>query len=545
MLKKSILILMVILTITTLLVYGHDEKSFVDVKTTDWYYENLQLLSNKSIVQGNEKGYFMPNDTVMYNQYLKMMVVALTKEALTAKPGEKWDSPYVEKAYELALIADNKKDYNTPISRYEMAQIALKGLSVLKEENVKDYERFKSIITDFKMVPVQYRDSVLEAYAKGLITGYSDGTFGGEKTIKRCESVAVIARLLDKSQRVLPKDTPVEENKPGNIIEEILKGGGADDFFAVVANPTSKSYQALLKENSISIDIPKNSFGLDEEKVFLIPISDNITFSLESIEYKSIVNHFYKEGVIAEKKAKKGELLSFSTYLAESAPQMRIVGVPEWYMSLGVWYCAYDGKGDSDVVYVGAASALNPIKNNINIESLSVAAAISTALERETPELPTHMTPEDLLWTPYVYWRTVTDALTLIANNELGEYQYTQVQFPCYSVHACGEALFPELAHPELDTTYFVWPDAVLTSGVNYGGENCIMQPSDYGNSVIWDVLESKDNPDKKSGFVIVKVSSEYTLEKPVTYKVEWEADMYQDLQSPFQYHLKGLTKID
>ena len=97
-----------------------------------------------------------------------------------------------------------------------MARVALEGLIILKEEEARDYKKYETDIKDYENIPLEYKEVVLKAYSKGLITGYTDGTFGGEKTMRRSESVAVIARLIDKTLRVLPGDgkMPVEEEKP-------------------------------------------------------------------------------------------------------------------------------------------------------------------------------------------------------------------------------------------------------------------------------------------------------------------------------------------
>lgn len=544
MLKKVAVVLIVTLSITGIFAYA-DNSSFKDVKEKDWYYENLMFLAKKDIVQGNDKGYFMPNETVKYNQYLKMVVVALTGETMETNSGEKWDKPYIDKAYDLNLIPDKAADYNIPINRYEMAEIALKGLTVLKEEDVQDFKKYENTIKDYKDVPTDYSEIVLKTFSKGIITGYADGTFGGEKSIRRSESVAVVARLLDKNQRVLPKDIIMEKVNENNIVENILDNAGKRDIFAIVSNPNSKTYQALLEEESIQIDTPEDSFGLADERVFIIPISEEVTIKLENVDYNSTLNYFYRPEIVVEKEGKKGEVLYFDTYLPEGIPQMRVIVVPQYEIRLGAWYCQYDGEGTGDVVYISDTSAFQPIKNNSNIESLSVAATVTAILSKQTSEISEYITPEKILWKPEIYWDTIVEALTLIADKESGMFEWTSVEFPCQAVHKCGEALFPELSHPILEEEFFIWPDENHTSGINYGFENCIMYPADYGNIVAWKVLESKDNSDNKSGYVVVEAYSKYHLEKPVIYKVNWEADIYQDMMSPFQYHLVGLTKLE
>lgn len=41
-----------------------------------------------------------------------------------------------------------------------------------------------------------YKDYVSATMSMGIITGYADGSFGGDRTLARSESAAVIIRLM-------------------------------------------------------------------------------------------------------------------------------------------------------------------------------------------------------------------------------------------------------------------------------------------------------------------------------------------------------------
>jgi len=73
------------------------------------------------------------------------------------------------------------------------------------DESFSNYEMYQSSISDYSKIPAEFKEYVLKAYSKGIITGYPDGTFGGTNTMKRSEATAVIARLIDPSQRKAPK----------------------------------------------------------------------------------------------------------------------------------------------------------------------------------------------------------------------------------------------------------------------------------------------------------------------------------------------------
>ncbi|NLK34380.1 MAG: S-layer homology domain-containing protein, partial [Gracilibacteraceae bacterium] len=172
-----------------------------DIKESDWFKENVALLYGMNIVQGDGLGNFLPNKEVTGSEYLKMVVVALDNKTYKAATGEQWDKPYIDRALELGLVKSGEiSDYRKPLNRYNMAKIIVRAC----DESFNNYEMYQSSITDYKKIPAEYKEYVLKAYSKGIITGYPDGTFGGTNTMKRSEATAVIARLIDPNQRKVP-----------------------------------------------------------------------------------------------------------------------------------------------------------------------------------------------------------------------------------------------------------------------------------------------------------------------------------------------------
>ena len=173
-----------------------------DIKESDWFTENVALLYGMNIVQGDGAGHFLPNKEVTGSEYLKMVVVALDNKTYTAAAGQQWEKPYIDRALELGIVKSGEiADYRSPLNRYNMARIIVRAC----DESFNNYEMYQSSITDYKKIPAEYKEYVLKAYSKGIITGYPDGTFGGTNTMKRSEATAVIARLIDPSQRKAPK----------------------------------------------------------------------------------------------------------------------------------------------------------------------------------------------------------------------------------------------------------------------------------------------------------------------------------------------------
>ncbi len=82
------------------------------------------------------------------------------------------------------------------INRYDMAQLMtniMKAKGFTANNTQKNAAQSK--IADYKNIPYQYQDAVKNVYALGIITGYSNGTFGGTNTMNRGQAAIVIQRM--------------------------------------------------------------------------------------------------------------------------------------------------------------------------------------------------------------------------------------------------------------------------------------------------------------------------------------------------------------
>lgn len=175
---------------------------FKDVKVSDWFIETVSKLVGRGGIDGYPDGTFRPNNTITRAEFTKILVSTLGHENLP-KTGSHWASGYITKAEEIKLIGKGElKEIDKPITRNEMAKMAANALDYLGESHDKNRDIFKSEIKDFNKIPKAYQDYVLKAYSKGIITGYPDGTFKGDRGLTRAEASAVIIRIIDKDERV-------------------------------------------------------------------------------------------------------------------------------------------------------------------------------------------------------------------------------------------------------------------------------------------------------------------------------------------------------
>lgn len=196
------IIRMFILLIALFLIFSipsfAEEASFPDIEN-HWASESVSYLTQKKIISGREDGMFHPNDQVLANEYIKMVITALGYTDIQNYPGD-WARNYIEKAKELGLIYDGEiENYYEPINRGMTAKIAMRAL---REEDVPDYiMAYKAFVTDYADLDANVREDILKCIAKGIIKGFPDGSFRPGNYLSRAEAAVVIHRMLNNEER--------------------------------------------------------------------------------------------------------------------------------------------------------------------------------------------------------------------------------------------------------------------------------------------------------------------------------------------------------
>ena len=185
---------------------------FPDVPQGAWYEKELEMMLTYTpgIISGYPDGTFKPGDIIKRGEFLTMMARAAELITMTPAPSDHWAAPYWQACYEngvLLLDAEKQElvfgctadELNVPINRYEMAvivaNITLVGNARESRVTVTDADKY---IPDYNNIPDKYKDAVEQTYGKGIINGYSDGSFRGDRTLTRCE--AMVAHIVSCGQ---------------------------------------------------------------------------------------------------------------------------------------------------------------------------------------------------------------------------------------------------------------------------------------------------------------------------------------------------------
>lgn len=188
-------------------------KEFPDVSSGDWYYDCVGWLSALDIVNGDTDGNFYPDRSIKRSEFIKMLAIATElRQSSTPLRDVHWSEEYWLMAVEDGLLAYGDSnlidlsfsELEENITRYEMAVMVTNAMSGVMMEGTVEITYPTSAITDYSSIPSSYKDAVEQAYGKGVITGFSDGSFGGDEELTRAQAAMAIYRLLWNGERVTP-----------------------------------------------------------------------------------------------------------------------------------------------------------------------------------------------------------------------------------------------------------------------------------------------------------------------------------------------------
>ena len=266
------------------------ETAFSDVPADAWYAKHVENCAMLEIVKGYSDGTFKPDKELTRGEYMCMLAKAGddrfiqlsgNTQAYDPKPksGEHWAAPYYRilnqyKVFAGMNITSTAQSLNTLVTRYEMAAMTINFLvNVEWENNVKTVSPEK-VISDYASIPSGYREDVVQAYGKGIITGYGDGSFRGTNILSRAQACVVIENILWVGDRKLASfvDTTVQTAaaKPSGYVAAAAqwqKNGWIDGY----GNASAQLKTILFGSSSVSC-FTSSSQAANYMKTVTVPV---------------------------------------------------------------------------------------------------------------------------------------------------------------------------------------------------------------------------------------------------------------------------------
>lgn len=220
-----------------LIKYLKGEEVFTDI-AGHWAESTIRAAQYSGVVSGIGDGLFAPDAKVTRAEFLKMAMEAAEIPGHAYREGEcldavqdDWYCYYLQGALDKGLIpqamtggttetvvkvaaeATEEKEAvtaeimsytgefkgNTPITREEMAVIAMNCLSYAAKHSDKE---IKTTDTEKKVtdndISEAYMNTVEAAYSYGLVDGMDDGSFQPKDELTRAQAVTIVARIMDQ-----------------------------------------------------------------------------------------------------------------------------------------------------------------------------------------------------------------------------------------------------------------------------------------------------------------------------------------------------------
>jgi len=188
---------------------------FTDLPDSHWAYLYTTRLTYERAITGYPDGTFKPSSNITRAEFLAVVVGALFNGRPETPPaGQHWATNIIKSAEKNSLLEAGEfaqNTWNNPINRQEMAKIMARGAQFVRKEALEvKTSVYTSKVTDFNSIPEAYRSYVAQVYAKGIVTGYPDGSFGGARQATRAEAATMVVRLIDPIFRISAPTNPDE-----------------------------------------------------------------------------------------------------------------------------------------------------------------------------------------------------------------------------------------------------------------------------------------------------------------------------------------------
>ena len=182
--------------------------NFTDVKTGDWFYNNVKNAYAMGLIEGKTTTTFNPDDNMTYAEAVTLaarmnQLYYSGKVTLSNSTTGNWYSSYESYAISKGIISSalgNKA--NTKITRKDYVDIfynALPASAYTVRNTVSKIPDLANNTANAKVYAF-YRAGILTGYAN--TPGKTNGAFGPNDNIKRSEVATILIRMMDSGTRV-------------------------------------------------------------------------------------------------------------------------------------------------------------------------------------------------------------------------------------------------------------------------------------------------------------------------------------------------------
>lgn len=173
---------------------------FSDTKNAEWAKTAVSELAKKGFVSGDGNGLFRPDDNVLREEFLKMVILSFDRMDSEANADfkdvskDKWYYSYIASGINAGIvkgISDSEFGIGRNITRQDAAAILYRIYNVSSQNGQPSF-------IDSDEIADYAKKAVNELSAAGIINGMNDGKFYPQKNLTRAEAAVLIYRLMEK-----------------------------------------------------------------------------------------------------------------------------------------------------------------------------------------------------------------------------------------------------------------------------------------------------------------------------------------------------------
>ncbi len=173
---------------------------FSDMDNAEWAKTAVSALAKKGFISGDGNGLFRPNDNVLREEFLKMVILSFGRMDSGANAdfkdvsNDKWYYVYIASGINAGIIngiSDTEFGIGKNITRQDAAAILYRIYNVSSQNSRQSF-------IDSDEIADYAKNAVSELSSEGIISGMDDGKFYPQKNLTRAEAAVLIYRLMEK-----------------------------------------------------------------------------------------------------------------------------------------------------------------------------------------------------------------------------------------------------------------------------------------------------------------------------------------------------------
>lgn len=263
---KTVAIVLLLAFLVTMIMPVSAFAAFPDVPSNHWAIQQLDRVAARGIMGGYEDGTARPNNSVTQFEAIAMAsrMMGLEYDEATQKGTylpfkyPDWAGAYntCVAAYAEGLIDAKDFTHNAPASREWVTKLLI--LAMDAEDQLNSTSNDTLSFLDASGISSAYQNYVKLAYDKGLIGGYTDGTFKPKNTVTRAELAAFLCRV---------------ENQLDTTAENVVRGdvSAISGVKVTVAGDDGKTYNLYATTTSTLYDENGKKIGVTD-----LTVGDNV-----------------------------------------------------------------------------------------------------------------------------------------------------------------------------------------------------------------------------------------------------------------------------